>query len=57
METTYTWLDTSGGGTRMALRNRGRPSGFGKIAAPIMMSAMRRANGKDLAQLKEILET
>jgi hypothetical protein len=57
METTYTWSDSPGGGTKMTLRNRGRPSGFGKVAAPMMTSAMRRANAKDLARLKEILES
>lgn len=57
METTYTWKDTPTGGTRMTLRNRGEPSGFSKVAAPLMSSAMRRANRKDLAKLKAILET
>ena len=57
METTYTWRDTAGGGTKMTLRNRGRPSGFGKVAGPMMTGAMRRANAKDLARLKEILES
>jgi hypothetical protein len=57
METTYTWSDSADGGTKMMLRNRGRPSGFGKVAAPMMASAMRRANAKDLARLKEILES
>ena len=56
METTYSWTDTASEGTRMMLRNRGRPSGFGKVAAPVMANAMRRANAKDLARLKEILE-
>jgi ligand-binding SRPBCC domain-containing protein len=56
METTYTWEDTEGGGTRMTLRNRGEPSGFSKVAAPVMVSAMRRANRNDLARLKTILE-
>lgn len=56
METTYTW-DESPGGTRMRLRNRGEPSGFSKVAAPIMASAMRRANRKDLERLKRILES
>ena len=56
METTYTWTDTSTGGTIMALRNRGQPAGFSKLAAPLMEKAMRRANTADLARLKQILE-
>ncbi len=56
METTYTWEDTPAGGTRMKLRNRGIPAGFSKLAAPLMASAIRRANRKDLARLKAILE-
>ena len=55
METTYTWADTDGG-TRMTLRNRGEPAGQTKLAAPAVAAAMRRANRKDLAQLKRILE-
>jgi hypothetical protein len=57
METTYTWDDASGGGTRMTLGNRGEPSGFSKIAAPMLAGAMRRANRQDLARLKRILES
>jgi hypothetical protein len=57
METTYTWSDDGRGGTRMTLRNRGEPSGFSKVAAPVLTSAMRRANRRDLEQLKQILET
>jgi uncharacterized membrane protein len=56
METTYGWSDTPNGGTRMTLRNRGYPSGFSKVVAPMMTTAMRRANRKDLARLKQILE-
>jgi Polyketide cyclase / dehydrase and lipid transport len=56
METTYEWSDTPEGATRMTLRNRGEPSGFGRIAAPFMASAIRRANERDLKQLKRILE-
>ena len=55
METDYTWADATGG-TRMTLRNRGEPSGFSKLAAPMLASAMRRANARDLERLKEILE-
>ena len=57
METTYAWQDAPGGGTRMTLRNAGQPSGFGKIAAPVMARAMRHANTKDLRRLKTILES
>ena len=57
METTYTWQPVNGTRTRMTLRNRGEPAGFGKVAAPVMAAAMRRANEKDLANLKRILET
>lgn len=56
METTYAWSDARDGGTRMTLRNRGTPSGFGKLAAPMMGAAMRRANRADLRRLKRILE-
>lgn len=55
METTYSWSDTPGGGTKMTLRNRGKPSGFSKVAAPMMAGVIRRANSKDLARLKNIL--
>jgi uncharacterized protein YndB with AHSA1/START domain len=57
METTYLWEDTPGGGTRMTLRNRGEPSGFSRVAAPAMARAMTRANRKDLALLKRLLES
>ncbi|HEU4426601.1 MAG TPA: SRPBCC family protein, partial [Pilimelia sp.] len=56
METSYTWQPVGTDRTRMTLRNRGEPAGFGKIAAPVMAAAMRRANDKDLANLKRILE-
>jgi hypothetical protein len=56
METTYLWEDTASGGTKMSLRNRGEPSGFSRFVAPLMASQMRRANRKDLRQLKKILE-
>jgi uncharacterized membrane protein len=56
METTYTWSDAPSGATHMALRNRGMPSGFSRVASPLMTAAMRRANRKDLRLLKAILE-
>ena len=56
METTYTW-QPEGAGTRMTLRNRGNPTGFTRVAAPVMEVAMRRATNKDLARLKALLET
>jgi hypothetical protein len=56
METSYTWVDSPGGGTEMTLRNRGEPTGFSKLAAPMLAAAMRRANRKDLEKLKSLLE-
>lgn len=56
METTYVWEDLPDGATRMTLRNRGTPSGFAKVAGPVMAAAMRRANRKDLRQLRDIVE-
>jgi hypothetical protein len=55
METTYAW-EPSGDATRMTLRNRGNPSGFSRVTAPVMELAMRRATTKDLARLKVVLE-
>jgi uncharacterized membrane protein len=55
MQTTYVWRDVTGG-THMTLRNAGEPKGFSKVSARVMTGAMRRANRKDLARLKAILE-
>lgn len=55
MRTTYTW-QAAGDGTRMTLRNTGEPTGFGKVSAPLMVAAMKRATTKDLARLKTLLE-
>jgi hypothetical protein len=57
METTYEWSDVEPDSTRMKLRNRGEPSGFSAVAAPVMVWAMKRANTKDLKRLKAILES
>lgn len=56
METTYTWEPAGNAATRMTLRNRGEPTGFSKVGAPLMAAAMRRANRKDLEHLKALLE-
>jgi uncharacterized membrane protein len=56
METTYTWEDVDGETTRMTLRNRGEPSGFSSVAAPLMARAIRMANQADLRRLKALLE-
>ena len=56
METTYTWTTIGDGETRMTLRNRGTPTGFSKVFAPFLGRAVRRANHKDLAALKTLLE-
>jgi hypothetical protein len=57
METSYEWAPAGEGRTRMSLRNRGEPSGFTSVAAPMMAAAMRRANTKDLTSLKTLLES
>jgi hypothetical protein len=52
METTYEWDEAGSGSTRMSLRNRGGPA----LLSPLMAPAMKRANTKDLAKLKSLLE-
>ena len=56
METTYTWESLPDGSTRMTLGNRGTPSGFSMLVAPLMGRAVRNANRKDLTALKRLLE-
>lgn len=56
METTYAWQTVDAGATRMTLRNRGEPSGFSKIGAPLMAAAVRRETKKNLQSLKALLE-
>ena len=56
METSYAFEDAPGGATWVTLRNRGTPTGFSRLVAPFMATAMRRANKKDLATLKRLME-
>ena len=56
MATTYTWREIGPNATHMLLRNHGEPSGFSKLAAPLMSRAMRRAMHQDLADLKRLME-
>ena len=57
METTYDWSPDGEASTAMTLRNRGTPSGFSKVVAPFLSSAVRRANRADLRRLKAVLES
>ena len=56
METTYTWASCGPERAEMTLRNRGEPSGFSRLAAPLMKRAMRRAMTSDLETLRALLE-
>jgi uncharacterized membrane protein len=56
MQTTYTWEPAGDEATTMTLRNQGEPSGFATVTASVMAAAMRRANRKDLARLRAVLE-
>jgi uncharacterized membrane protein len=56
METTYTWEKINNNTTRMTLRNKGNPTSFSKLFAPLMATMMKKANNKDLKSIKQILE-
>ena len=57
METTYTWTAIDDKATKMTLQNKGNPTGFSKLFAPIMATMMRKANTKDLINIKKIIES
>lgn len=57
MNTEYTWRPVGERVTHMTLRNHGEPTGFSKLAAPLMARAMRKAMNQDLADLKVLLES
>ena len=57
METTYTWTAINQNTTKMTLRNQGNPAGFSKLFAPFVAAMMRKANVKDLKNIKRILES
>ena len=56
MQTTYTWRSLGPDSTEMTLRNNGDPAGFSRVVTPMLAGAMRRANRKDLAKLKHVLQ-
>lgn len=56
MTTTYEFADLGTGATRMGMRNHGRPSGCGAVAAPVLARAVRRAMTHDLRALTRLLE-
>lgn len=56
METRYEFERLGPTQTRVSLQNRGEPAGFSRVVAPFMALAMRRANQRDLVQLKRLVE-
>lgn len=56
MTTLYSWRRVGDRVTHMTLRNHGTPSGFSRLATPVIRRAMRRAMRQDLADLKQLLE-
>ena len=57
METSYTWAAIDDKTTKMTLRNKGNPTGFSKLFASFMSKLMRKANTKDLINIKKIIES
>ena len=56
METIYTWTAIDNHTTKMTLENKGKPIGFSKLFEPFMARIMRKANTKDLLNIKRIVE-
>lgn len=56
MKTTYTWTAIDDQTTKMTLQNKGNPTGFKKLFAPFIATMMRKANKKDLLDIKKIIE-
>jgi len=57
VETTYAWEDAGDGATRMTLQTSGEPKKHTtKLAVRLMSKAWRKADAKDLAKLKAVLE-
>ena len=56
METSYVLESAGEGRTKMTLRSRGEPKGFGRVVGPLIAAAMQRANQKDLTRFKQLLE-
>ncbi len=46
MQTTYEWREVERTRTAMRLRDRGEPSGFGRVAALALAAAVRRSTTK-----------
>lgn len=57
MNTIYTWRPVGDRVTHMTLHNHGEPAGFGRLLAPLVSGAMRRAMAEDLRSLKRLLES
>jgi hypothetical protein len=50
-------FEDAGGGTLVRIRAGGDASGFYRVAGPILSRAVRRGIERDLARLKQVLET
>lgn len=53
MTTNYRWEPTGSAATTMSIRNHGQPTGFSRLATPLLSIAMRRAMRGDLRTLEE----